>query len=43
MSQVESVTVLYKVVNSGTDPSNDLYNAFRMPVGAGVTLKAVKQ
>ena len=43
MSKHESVTVLYKVVNSGSDPNNDLYNAFRMPLGGGVTLKTVKQ
>jgi len=37
------VLVLYKVINSGTDPDGGLYNAFYMPRGSGPTLRTVKQ
>jgi hypothetical protein len=39
----ENVLVLYKVVNSETDPDGDNYNAFHMPGGRSLTLAAVKQ
>lgn len=35
--------MMYKVVNSETDPEGDHYNAFHMPRGNGLTLAAVKQ
>jgi hypothetical protein len=39
-----AVTVMYKVVNSETDPRADLYNAFQMPrTGGGVTLATIKK
>jgi len=39
----ENILVLYKVVNSETDPEGDHYNAFHMPGGSSLTLAAVKQ
>lgn len=42
-SNGNSVLVLYKVVNSGTDPDGGLYNAFAMPRGGGITLASVKK
>lgn len=38
----ENILVLYKVVNSETDPDSDHYNAFHMPAGGSLTLAAVK-
>jgi hypothetical protein len=37
------VTILYKIVNTETDPENGLYNAFQMPANGSVTLADVKQ
>jgi hypothetical protein len=39
----ESILVMYKVVNSETDPEGDHFNAFHMPRSSSVTLAAVKQ
>mmetsp|Transcript_22382 Transcript_22382/g.33069 ORF Transcript_22382/g.33069 Transcript_22382/m.33069 type:complete len:496 (+) Transcript_22382:346-1833(+) len=39
----DMITVLYKIVNSESDRSGGLYNAFQMPKGGGTTLLSVKQ
>lgn len=43
MARQGKILVLYKVVNSGTDPANDMYNAFEMPRSTQMTLSNVKR